>query len=77
MCIGHFFYDSCLDRWVILDSDDCFVRELHCGDVVEVRPFDDDGASWFSLRVELDSSGWYLLGPGFPRDDFELLDVRF
>lgn len=77
MCIGHFFYDSCLGRWVILDSDDCVVRELHCGDVVEVRPFDDDAASWFSLRVELDSYGWYLLGSGSPRDDFELLDVRF
>lgn len=79
MNVGQFEYDGGLGRWSIVDGDGCEVRELHCGDVLDVRPYDDEAAPWLSVRVELDGRGWwYMVEPdGRQRDDFELLDVRY
>lgn len=78
MSVGRFEYDGSRERWSIVDGDGREVRELHCGDVLDVRPCDDEGAPWLSVRVELDGRGWwYMVEPdGHERDDFELLDVR-
>lgn len=74
--IGRFEYDAGRERWSVVDADGVEVRELHCGDVAEVRHW-HDGVLWHSVRVELDARGmWYMVtGDGEERDDFDVLDV--
>lgn len=76
--MGRFLYDDVAGRWLIVDADAVVRQELHCGDAVEVRPYDDDGAPWASVRIEMDARGmWYMVTEDSgERDDFELLDVR-
>lgn len=76
--MGQFTYDATVERWMVVDENAEVRRELHCGDVLAVRPYDDDGAPWLSVRVEMDARGmWYMVTPdGRERDDFELLDTR-
>ena len=78
MDVGRFEYDGGLERWTVVDSDGEELRELHCGDVLAVRPYDDDGADWLSVRVKLEARGmWYMVtADRQERDDFELLDVQ-
>lgn len=76
--IGQFLYDGNAERWLVVDENAEVRRELHCGDVLEVRPYDDDGAPWASVRIEMDARGmWYMAtADRGERDDFELLNVR-
>lgn len=77
--IGRFDYDGSRNRWFIVGEDGKEVRELHCGNVLEVRIWYDEDASWFFVRVEMDAHDWWhMIEPdGHQRDDFELLDVRY
>lgn len=76
--MGKFIYDADQNRWLVVDENAEVRHELHCGDVLRVRPWDDEDAPTIQVRIELDSSNWWYMitEDGTERDDFELLDVE-
>ena len=77
MNVGRFEYDMNQERWIIVNDNGDEIQELHCGDVVDVRPYDDEYATWLPVRIEMNRYGYYMVTPDRDeRDDFDLLDVR-
>ncbi len=55
---GRLSYNPESRRMIITDrSDECDDRELHCGDVFQIKMNSD----WHEVRIEL-SKDWYLIG---------------
>lgn len=68
MRLGYSENDS--NRYAIGDTD------LHCGDVFQIK---DVTGKWMTVRIEMNSNGWYLIDTDGKCHDmpFHAVEARF